>query len=291
MRVAYLGPQGTFSEEAAHRWIAWQMGKGEPVPQSGIPQIFSCLKQGDADFGVVPVENSIEGTVNIALDSITESEELHIVGEVVLKIEQNLVMYREFSPSVLEGLTCVYSHPQAFAQCGKFLRESLPQCELRQTGSTAEAAQMVAALREANVAGICSSFASSKYDLNIIAAGIHEFPNNETRFVVIGRQPFEQRETRGEGKTSLVFSLAVDRPGGLYIVLKDFAENNINLTKIESRPLKQELGRYLFYLDCEGWAWDPVLSRVIRGLKEKTSFYRVLGTYPKARGDGHEGKP
>lgn len=285
MKVAYLGPQGTFSEEAARKWIKEQGVEGEPVPQSVIPQIFSSVESGEAEIGVIPVENSIEGTVNIALDSITENHGLHIIGEVVLPVEQDLVMHKEYPDKVLQSLCCVYSHPQAFAQCGKYLREQLPHCQLRQTGSTAEAARIVASCNDASVAGICSSFAAEKYGLYIVAAGINEYSNNKTRFLVIGRAPVKDRSCAGEGKTSLVFSLAVDRPGGLYLVLKEFAEAEINLTKIESRPSKEELGRYLFYLDCEGWAWEEKLSRVIAALKGKTSFTRVLGTYRKARGE------
>ena len=284
MKISYLGPQGTFSEEAVHKWMAWQKEQAECSPQPDIPQVFSCVAEGSAQLGVIPVENSIEGTVNIALDLITENQEMHIVGEVVLPVEQNLVMHKKCSPEALEGLHFIYSHPQSFAQCGKFLREQLSHCELRQTGSTAEAAQMVAALKDDSAAGICSSFAAGKYDLFIIARGIHEFPNNKTRFLIIGKQPCQKQELMAEGKTSLVFSLEVDRPGGLYHVLQGFAEANINLTKIESRPLKQELGRYLFYLDCEGWSWEEKLGKVISGLQEKTSFVRILGTYPKAHG-------
>lgn len=284
MKIAYLGPQGTFSEEAVRKWIAGHGEKAECIPQPDIPQIFSCVAEGVAQLGVIPVENSIEGTVNIALDLISENDELHIVGEVVLPVEQNLVMHQKYSPEALEDLVSVYSHPQALAQCGKFLRERLPHCELRQTGSTAEAAQVVASLKDDSVAGICSSFAAMKYNLYIIAQDIHEFPNNKTRFLVIGRQPCQEQRGPAEGKTSLVFSLAVDRPGGLYLVLKGFAEAEINLTKIESRPLKEELGRYLFYLDCEGWSWEEKLDKVISGLQEKTSFVRILGTYPKTHG-------
>lgn len=285
MKVAYLGPPGTFSEEAALKWVAGEAEQAGLYPQSHIPEILSCVASGEAQLGVIPVENSIEGTVNAALDSITENQELFVVGEIILPVEQHLVMDKKYPLETLNSLCFVYSHPQALAQCGKYLRERLPKCKLRQTASTAEAAQFVASRKNKHVAGICSSFAARRYGLEIIEADIHQFTNNKTRFLVIAKKPFENTQYQGEGKTSLVFSLAEDRPGGLYLVLKDFAEANINLTKIESRPSKQELGRYLFFLDCQGWAWEQELGRVIAELKLKTSFSRVLGTYPMASGD------
>jgi len=162
------------------------------------------------------------------------------------------------------------------------LGENLPHSELRQASSTAEAASIVAAQKSASAAAICSAFAAQKYNLTIAAFNIQDYPSNKTRFFVVGKSELRAPKFDQPGKTSLVFSLPEDRPGGLYLILKDFAEANINLTKIESRPAKQELGHYLFYLDCEGYTWEEAVAAVISGLKSKTVFLKILGSYPRA---------
>ena len=279
MKIACLGPPGTFSEEAARRWL-FQYNISGGVKFFGlIPEIFSSVQSGLVTCGAVPVENSIEGTVAVTLDYLTREPGVEIKGEVILPVDHCLAVKRK--DVGLRSIRVVYSHPQALGQCRLFLESGLSKVELRQTASTGEAARMLASSEDDHCAAVCSAFAAEKHGLEIAANNIQDFPNNKTRFFIVGPPEMEVAMLE-PGKTSLAFSLPEDRPGALYEVLKDFACAGINLTKIESRPSKRELGRYVFYLDCEGYVSSSPLKEVTAGLKPKTGFLRVLGSYPRA---------
>jgi len=189
------------------------------------------------------VENSIEGTVGLSLDYLKNFPNLYIIGEVVLPI-RHCIAVKNMKNFDFTEIKYIYSHSQALGQCREFLEINFPGCELRQTSSTAEAASIVASGLSGQAAAICSPFAAEKYGLTIIASDIQDYPNNKTRFFVVEKKPLKFLNDKGPGKTSMVFSLPEDSPGSLYMVLKYFAEEKINLTKIESRPAKKELGHY-----------------------------------------------
>ncbi|MGI9952880.1 prephenate dehydratase [Moorellaceae bacterium AZ2] len=268
--VAYLGPEGTFSHQAAVAWGS-RVGADAFLPVDSLPEVIRAVHRGESQAAVLPLENSIEGSVNLTLDLLLEEPELRIIGEVVLEVHHCLAgRTRE-----LARIEEVWSHPQALAQCRRFLAGYLPGVRVCAANSTAEAMR-VAASRE-KVAAIGSPFAAELYLLPILRRGIEDYPGNKTRFVIIGR---EAPEREGPYKTSLVLAVPENRPGGLYEVLRYFAEAGINLTRIESRPTKKELGEYLFYLDCEGHAASEPLSGVLAALKPRTALLKVLGSYP-----------
>ncbi|NLO89718.1 MAG: prephenate dehydratase [Clostridia bacterium] len=281
MRVAYLGPRGTFSEEAACQWMKGMKLSGELIPCTLIPEVFLMVEENEADVGVVPVENSIEGTVGLSLDYLNKTPDLYIVGEVVLPIRHCIAVNHRIKDKNFTEIKYIYSHSQALGQCREYLKINFPGCELRQASSTAEAASIVASGME-KAAAICSPFAAEKYSLEVIASDIQDYPNNKTRFFVLENEPLKFLTVEEPGKTSMVFSLPEDSPGSLYMVLKYFAEEKINLMKIESRPAKKELGHYFFYLDCEGYVWEEPLASVIERLEGKTVFLKILGSYPRA---------
>ncbi|MCG0278006.1 MAG: prephenate dehydratase [Thermanaeromonas sp.] len=271
--LAYLGPEGTFSHEAA---VAWGSARGVKVflPAENLLQVAQAVLEGRCDAAVLPLENSIEGSVNLTQDLLMEEPSLKIVGEVILDIHHCLVT-KEKS---LEGITEVWSHPHALAQCRRFLAKYLPKARLCPTSSTA-GAFLVAASRKGSSA-VGSSFAAKLYGLPVLCRDIEDYPENKTRFIIVSR---ENIPGQGPYKTSLVLALHENRPGGLYNVLRDFAEAGINLTRIESRPTKKELGEYLFFLDCEGHAENEPLAGVLASLRPRTSLLRVLGSYPAHR--------
>ncbi|MHB1127192.1 MAG: prephenate dehydratase [Bacillota bacterium] len=283
-RIGFLGPPGSFSEQAAERWLGFTGEEGELVPCPSITDVVASVLQGQVQEGIVPLENSIEGSINVTLDLLAE-EELAILGEVILEIRHHLVGKSDD----LAQVNVVYSHPQALAQCRRFLREKMPSASVQQTTSTSEAARVVAeGLSER--AAISSANAARRFGLNIIVSDVQDYLDNKTRFVIIG-----QGATRPTGcdRTSLVLALPRDVPGGLYQILKEFADEMVNLTKIESRPTKKVLGEYVFFLDCEGHVEDSVMQRVLDKLKAKTVLLKVLGSYPRdeaGEANGPKGK-
>ncbi|MCL4425402.1 MAG: prephenate dehydratase [Firmicutes bacterium] len=389
-RVAFLGPLGTFTQEALALYYRYRGEAVDPVPYSTVLEVLTWVKEGQVQEGVAPLENSIEGTVNLTLDFLTREKDLEMVGEVVLPIRHFLLVpVNPLLPTRpdLGRIQEVLSHPQALAQCQGFLRENLPKARLVPTNSTAEAAALVAegwgevpgpsggpttASREQGAgarpgemptspprrAAIATAVAGQIYGLQVLARDIQDFASNETRFAIVARVPGADRGqppdppyqppgdgedrlsspncsgcpeaaqdglvadrqdvhqtakaisgtlaqdtppgrasgspaavavTSGKGdlartgrtfKTSLTFSLAGDRPGGLYETLGIFAALGINLTRIESRPAKTGLGKYFFYIDLEGWRGEDRVKVALARLKEITSFFRVIGSYP-----------
>jgi len=266
LTVAYLGPAATFTHQAALK----AFGKGADLtPMRSINQIFTEVEKKQADFGVVPVENSTEGVVSHTLDMFLDSD-LKICSEVILEISHHLLGRGE-----LKRITRVYSHPQALAQCQNWLEENLPEARLIEVESTARAAQK--AMRETNSAAIASEVAASLYHLRVLASHIEDKSNNYTRFFVIGP---DYAEKCGNDKTSILFSIK-DRVGALYDMLSPFRKQAINLTKIESRPTKKKPWEYVFFVDFVGHKDDEPVKKALSELEEKCLFLRVLGSYPK----------
>ncbi len=268
-KIAYLGPQATFTHMAAKIKFG---ESAEYIPAKGIGDVFSHVETGRTDYGVVPVENTSEGMVNYTLDRILDSE-LNIIGEVILRISHYLLSKEKEIVSVKK----IYSHPQALAQCRLWIERNLPHAEIIETKSTGEAAQL--AFSEDKSAAIGSKLASSIYGLNILKEHIEDSAQNYTRFLVIGK---EKMPPTGNDKTSIALAIK-DRVGALFELMKPFAENKVNMNKIESRPSKQKPWDYIFFIDLDGHIEDESVKRVLNSLEDLTTFLRVLGSYPKGR--------
>jgi prephenate dehydratase len=275
MKIAYLGPAGTFTEDALRE--AAPGGDFEPLRTVTIHEAILAVEAGEADRALVPFENSIEGSVRGTLDTLAfEAEAVTIVGEYDYAVRAHLIG-RE--PVELKEIEAVLSHQQPLAQCARFLREQLPGVELRSVSSTAAAVRMVAeSVRP--WAAIGTRVAAELYGCAILREGIEDESGNVTRFVWIapaGSSP----EGKGPWKTSLVFSeLGEDHPGALVDALGEFSSRAINLTRIESRPLRSGLGRYMFFCDLEGAESDPTVGAAIAALRKKADSVRLLGSYP-----------
>ncbi len=269
MKVAFLGPKATFSHLATMQHFGYS---AELVPQKSIPAVFEEVEKGHATYGVVPVENSTEGVVSYTLDRFMESE-LKINAEVLLEVHHDLLS----RTGRLEDIKKVYSHPQPIAQCRKWLEENLPNIPLVDVASTAVAAQIVS--EDYTAAAIASELAATMYDLKLVRKRIEDQVNNFTRFLVIGKKLAEKS---GDDKTSLMFAVK-DEVGILYRMLEPFAKRGINLSKIESRPMKKKAWEYMFFLDLAGHISDPLIIEAIEDLKHCCQFVKVLGSYPRAK--------
>jgi chorismate mutase/prephenate dehydratase len=269
MKVAFLGPQATFTHVAAMQQFGFS---AQLVPQKSIPAVFDEVLRGRAHYGVVPVENSTEGVVSHTLDMFMESD-LKINAEILLGISHDLLS----RSGRLEEVRKVVSHPQALAQCRKWLEENLPDIPLVDVASTALAAQMAA--EDETAAAVASEMAATLYGLQVLKPKIEDNPNNFTRFLVIGTKTPERS---GRDKTSVMFSTK-DEPGILYRMLEPFSKRGINLSKIESRPMKKKAWEYIFFLDMEGHIAEEGVSAAIEELRGYCQFLKVLGSYPRAR--------
>ncbi|MEW6183668.1 MAG: prephenate dehydratase [Bacillota bacterium] len=270
MKVGFLGPTGTFTEQAMACFFT---GKGyEGIPYSEIPELIKSVSSGEIDAAVIPAENSVEGSVNITLDLLIRDDNALITGEVVLP-----VMHHLLARPGLKDITRVLSHPHALAQCREYLESKLPHAFREPTTSTAEAARLVASSGEP-WAAIGTEKAAEHFGLAVVARAVQDTIDNETRFVVLGRCPVKQT---GKDKTSVAFSLVRDRPGTLYEALGFFANRGINLTKIESRPARRSIGHYIFFVDCEGHLEDPLVAQALGEIQELSKFFKVLGSYPR----------
>ncbi len=265
-RIAYLGPEATFSHMAAIKFFGHAANF---CPQESVLDVFEETEAGRVHFGVVPVENSIEGTVSTTLDAFSDYR-LKVCGEVFIPITHDLLN----QTGRKEDIKKVLSHPHALAQCRRWLRKNLPSVPVEEVSSTAFAARWAAV--DPSVAAIASPFAARTYHLQVVAKNIEDFHGNVTRFWVIGK---ESPPPTGKDKTSLFFSIS-DRPGALYEVLHCFARRGINLSKIESRPAKSEPWRYFFFLDCEGHAREEPVSSCLEELEKICAHLEWLGSYP-----------
>jgi prephenate dehydratase len=270
LRVAILGGFGTNSETAA---IAFYGDSIEPVPQSDFDGIFEAVTNGQADRGVVPIENSLAGSIHRNYDLLLRHD-LSIVGETQIPIAHQLIAL----PGVtLEDIRRVYSHPQALAQCEQTIARLLPQAELVSTNDTAGSLKM---LKEKNIrdgAGLASQRAAVLYNLNVLQPNVQDNPENYTRFVMVAREPVIPT---GQAKTSIVFSVE-NVPGSLFKSMAVFALRDIDLTKIESRPLQGKRWQYFFYIDFAGSQHEEPCRNALSHLQEMTTFFRVLGSYPR----------
>jgi chorismate mutase / prephenate dehydratase len=270
LHVAYLGPEATFTHLAAirHFGISAQLR-----PQASLRQVFEEVANHRMDYGIVPIENSTEGVVSHTLDLFMEFN-LQISGEIQMEIIHNLLAKQ----NRLEKIKKVYSHTQALAQCRHWLEKHLPKAELKAVASTARAAEMAA--KEKTTGAIASAYAANIYGLMEVRKHIEDHPNNYTRFLVIGRN---SSGPTGHDKTSIMFSTK-DEPGVLFKILRPLAASNINLTKIESRPMKKKAWEYVFFIDMDGHATDPKVARALKQMGKVCSFVQILGSYPKETG-------
>jgi prephenate dehydratase len=278
MRLGYLGPAGTFSEEAAR--TAPDAEQAELVGLATVRDTILAVHDGDVDRAIVPIENSLEGPIAITLDTLADDgNDIAIVGELVLPITHCLIAQAPIDPAAIER---VLSHPQALGQCARFLREQLPAAELVPTSSTAEAARL--AVEHGTWAAISTLRAADIYDAQVIRSAVEDEPGNATRFVWLARRgDAEPPAPDAPAKTSLSFwGPGDDSPGWLVRCLSEFAFRGVNLTKIESRPLRARLGHYRFFVDCQGAAGDDAVAQAVEGLRRHCEQVRVLGTYPAA---------
>lgn len=271
IEVGYLGPEATFSHLAGVKYFGQS---AKYIPIETIDDIFHNVEHGRIGYGIVPVENSIEGSVTSTLDSFIKYK-VKISGEVNLGIKHNLV---NFSGSI-DDIKLVVSHSQPLAQCREWLRKNLPNIPCQSVFSTGAAAQM--ASKDHSVAAIASDLAIKTYELQVISQGIEDYRGNTTRFLVIGsKSPVRS----GKDKTSILLSL-LDRPGALHSTLTILANHGINLTKIESRPVKGEVGKYLFFMDMLGHMDDPIIREATSRLRESCASFEWLGSYPQIEDD------
>lgn len=265
INVAYLGPRTTFSHQAA----VMQFGHAVDFqPERTIGEVFEAVERGRAHYGVVPVENSQEGSVNATLDRFMDGE-TKICAQIFLPVELNLL-----GTGPLANVRKVYSHPQPFGQCRRWLSEHLPSAECIEVSSTARAAELAAAERDA--AAIAGSMAGEEFGLPVLAPSIQDAANNVTRFFVIGKKA---ARPSGRDKTSVMFAVK-DQPGALAKALEPFEQAGISLTRIESRPSKRQAWEYYFFADFAGHAEDPKVAAALAGLGKVCAFTRILGSYP-----------
>jgi chorismate mutase/prephenate dehydratase len=277
VRVAYLGPEGTFAHLAARRQFG---GLAELIPVSSIPDVYGAVERGAADLGVVPIENTTEGVVTQSLDRCVESE-VTICAEILLRISQCLMS----RSGRLEDVRRVASHPQGLAQCREWLSRHLPGAELVETQSTSRAAEWAA--REGDVAAITSEIAAEIHGLQIIERAIEDRRDNTTRFLVIGERP---PAPSGSDLTSVVFTLRKAEAGALHRLLDPFARHGVNLASIQSRPLKGRPWEYLFFVDLEGHVAEPRVRDALAEAATRVNSYKVLGSFPRAALKSDEGR-
>ncbi len=279
--MGFLGPFGTFTEQALLTQA--DLADSELVPYPTMADVLRATETGEVDLGFVAIENSIEGTVNVTSDTLAFDVDVWIQREVVIPIQQHLM---SVPGATLAGITEVVSIPHATAQARAFLHRELPTVATRAANSTAEAAELVAGLGDPSVAAIGNELAAGIYGLAIVAADIEDHPENQTRFVAVGRH--EVPPATGHDKTSIVVAQRADRPGSLVAILQEFAARRINLTRLESRPTKKGLGDYCFLLDLEGHVTDDVVADCLRALRVKHGEVKFLGSYPSAVGEVSE---
>lgn len=281
MKVAFLGPAGTFTEEALRASTVREL---DEVPHPSVPDAIMAVQRREVERAVVPIENSLQGPVTATLDTLAgDAPDVRIVAEVVHPIRHCLIAREGVA---IEAVRRVISHPQATAQCARFLAERLPGAELASAASTAEAVRLVASSDEPWGA-LGARLSAELYGCRTLAEGVEDRADNVTRFVWLAPADVsvgsDVRATTGEvgAKTSVVFwGFNDDSPGALVAVLKELADRGVNMTKIESRPRRATLGHYMFFVDLEGSADDPAVGAALEGLRGRVETLRVLGSYP-----------
>lgn len=266
--IAYLGPQGTFTQQAVFKHFGHAV---RDVPFTSFHDIFHAVETGNCQFGIVPVENSTEGVITHTLDRFMDSP-LQICGEVEIRVHQNLLGKMQN----LQDITEVYSHQQSLAQCRQWLAVNLPGVPCSAVSSNAEAARL--ASLDDSKAAIAGQVAAELYQLNLLQTNIEDNANNTTRFIVIGKQ---NPASTGADKTSVLVSVG-NQPGALYKILAPFAEHGIDMTHIESRPSRQALWEYVFFIDIQGHSEDKAVADALTALQNNVKLLKVLGSYPRA---------
>jgi chorismate mutase/prephenate dehydratase len=270
LKIGYLGPEGTFTQQAVLKFFGHSV---RPLPLTSVEEVFHEVESGAADFGVVPIENSTEGTVNNTLDMFLTSP-LKISGEVELRIHQNLMGRM----TMLGDVKRVCGHPQSIAQCRGWLQEHMPTVDRVAVSSNAEGARR--ARDEDGTAAIAGAAAAEVYGLNLLVSEVEDRPDNTTRFLVIGRKTANPSDA---DKTTLLVSAAhTDSPGALYRLLEPLAEHGISMTRIESRPSRKKKWDYVFFIDVDGHSERAPLATALAKLKARASLFRIVGSYPKA---------
>jgi len=269
LRVAFQGELGAYSESAVYSFFGQS---AEVKPCKSFDDVFESVKTEDVNYGVVPIENSIEGSVNRTYDLFLEYD-LKVCGEIIIRISHCLIAHKGTN---IDQIKTVYSHPQALAQCRKFLEQH--KLKAISTFDTAGSVKMIKEENMMDAAAIASERAAQIYDMTILAKEIEDNKNNSTRFFVLDKKdsPYS-----GQDKTSIIFA-AKSVPGALYQILKEFADRNINLTKIESRPTKSTPWEYHFYLDFEGHRTETKCQQALNSIRDKTIFVKILGSYKAA---------
>ncbi len=270
LRVSFLGPEGTFTHQAVKHQFGLSV---HALPQVSIPAIFQAVERGQADCGVVPVENATEGVVDSTLDTFLESP-LLITAEILLPVEQALLLRHDLE---LAQVQRVYSHPQALGQCQRWLARHLPNVAQVSAPSTAEAARL--AHEDAEGAAVASELAAKLFDLRVAVECIQDLSGNATRFLVLGRTP---TAPTGRDRTSLVATVK-DGPGALLHLLEPLAKRGLNLSRIQSRPTRRKAWEHAFFLDVEGHEQDEVIAAALAELREVTASVKLLGSYPQAQ--------
>lgn len=274
-RVAYLGPAGTFTEQVM--LTQPDLAAGEHVPLATMADVLFAVNEGRVDYGVVAIENAIEGTVNVAVDTLAFDVDLHIIRELLLGVTMNLLA----PPGVaLDAIKRIVTIPVAWAQCHQWLRAHLPHVELIAASSTAAAAEQVSQSSTGDLAAIANSRAAEVFALDALAVDIEDHPENQTRFAVVARSGVPA--ATGHDKTSIVVYQRADEPGSLLGILQEFAARQINLSLLLSRPTKSKLGDYCFVIDADGHISDDLVADALRALKAKQSDVKFLGSYPAA---------
>lgn len=301
--IGFLGPRGTFTEAAARQYVAAlragfatetrraseTLREEELRPYDDIPRLLAAVANAEIGTAIVPVENSIEGTVNVTIDMLIHEVDVPVIGEVVLPIRHNLLLRTGYEKNAVHT---VISHPQALAQCRRYLDTHLPGVTVEAALSTAAAAAR-AETAPGGIAAIGNELCARLYDLTVVASDIQDESNNATRFFVVGRTkgakgeagqatvvaPAVTSPTEDRYKTSVAFAFASDGPGNLYGALGEFAHHGVNLTKLESRPARQALGHYIFLADMEGRADEPSVAAALHALRADCTFVKVLGSY------------
>lgn len=268
VRVAYLGPAGTFSEQAAFAQFGQSISK---VPCSSIDEVFRAVDAGAADFGVVPVENSSEGAVSRTLDLLLDTD-LKITGEVALAIKHHLLT----KSGTLEGVTRVIAHPQALAQCQRWLSSNAPKLDRQAMSSNGEAAKL--ASQDATVAAIAGDSAQQQYGLQAVQSQIQDDPHNRTRFVIVSNGSCQPS---GKDQTSVILSVN-NKPGAVHQLLAPMAKHGVSMNRLESRPARRGTWEYFFYIDMDGHANDPKVAAALAELQTEAAFFKNLGSYPRS---------
>jgi len=279
--IGYLGPPGTFTEQAVHSQP--DLGRMRHRPLGSIAEVLGAVAGGEVDLGLVAIENMIEGSVTATIDALAFDTDLLIQREIVMGVNLNLLVR---PGGGLDQVERISSYPVAYAQCRSYLSERLPGVPFRAANSTADAARELAEGDDAGTAVIATRRSAEVYGLEVLAAGIEDRPKNQTRFVLVGSDGITPPS--GHDKTSMLIYQRTDAPGSLIGILQEFAARAINLTSLQSRPTKAGLGHYCFLVDCEGHVADELVADALRNLMMKTARVKFLGSYPSAYGSDQE---